>query len=219
MPDDDESSETRAKLAGIWSFGAAFIASAAIVVVMQFYPVDGFLMLLSALVATSLVVLLALPLQLLSFWLQGRTNAPAWLPPVIATAAGPAVALLIFGTPTAARPWKSAGGTAKARLEIHPRGERHLRYWHVVLETPRRRQVEPMDCMAKFNAYFGWGSGDRLWFYCSDNGFIHYFDPSPEGWRSNRWNREESELWPPDEALPEYSRLRNGSHEPPAEGH
>lgn len=82
-------------------------------------------------------------------------------------------------------------------------------YWHIEVENALGQTVyknENTSMRSTFSLYWAWDKQDRLWFYYSDDGTIHYLSKSNDGWQLREYDKFDDalELKPPSSLFPSY---------------
>ncbi|MCF6440542.1 hypothetical protein L1077_13980 [Pseudoalteromonas luteoviolacea] len=82
-------------------------------------------------------------------------------------------------------------------------------YWHIEVENALGQTVyknENTAMRSAFSLYWVWDKQDRLWFYYSDDGTVHYLSKSNDGWQLREYDKFDDalELKPPSSLFPPY---------------
>lgn len=82
-------------------------------------------------------------------------------------------------------------------------------YWHIEVENAVGETIyknENTAFRSAFSLYWVWDKQDRLWFYYSDDGTVHYLSKSNDGWQLREYNKfnDALELKPPPSLFPSY---------------
>lgn len=124
---------------------------------------------------------------------------------------GVALQVLWYFAPSVTAWTSSPDESTDVRTSIHTDVD-GIRWWWVDLRSENRAQSYFTDCPGRFNAYWGWDSESRFWFYCSDDGRVTYWDSRSVSWDPLSWNGE-AEPAPPPHALPDYARSPTRTNE------
>lgn len=95
------------------------------------------------------------------------------------------------------------GGTVWARVPIRPaEGRDFATYWQPEIRDGNGTvlYVDTQGFPARFNVYWAWGPGPRLWVYNTDDGGTWIYTEGPEGWGRSAW-QSDGGLAPPTEIL------------------